>query len=264
MWICRKCDKRADIAGKICRACGGILEEIPEGQPVAEAGQVVDADALSMPGPSGTESTEYAAKPPVVVKVGEESFERDFTGPVWKCPHCGSIVPGNFDVCWNCLTTKAGEPAPNAAQLLSEIGDNDQETAPDDSPSEAELLEETDQDVAAQAECPRCGSTKIIPDVTAKVVGAGPVQVLVFGNPQAFVFKDSLYGDITANICGQCGHIEFRACNPSELYYHYQESRGLDHASDNAQSSAVPCQKCRMLMIEGSGTCPHCGAVRAD
>jgi hypothetical protein len=27
----------------------------------------------------------------------------------WNCPNCGEIIPGNFDACWKCLTTKEGE-----------------------------------------------------------------------------------------------------------------------------------------------------------
>ena len=30
-------------------------------------------------------------------------------------------MPGNFDRCWQCLSTEASEPKPNAAQLLSEV-----------------------------------------------------------------------------------------------------------------------------------------------
>ena len=24
----------------------------------------------------------------------------------WTCPHCGEVVPGHFDVCWNCETSR--------------------------------------------------------------------------------------------------------------------------------------------------------------
>ena len=32
----------------------------------------------------------------------------------WKCFNCGELVPGNFEACWKCLTTRSGERTPDA------------------------------------------------------------------------------------------------------------------------------------------------------
>lgn len=56
----------------------------------------------------------------------------------------------------------------------------------------------------------------------------GELKVVVYGNPEALFFKDRLFGEIRADICGSCGHIQFHVANPSELYDHYRDSLGLD------------------------------------
>jgi ribosomal protein L40E len=210
--------------------------------------------------------------PPVAetVLAAEEAQERpvaesESTGPNWKCSKCGAMVPGDFDVCWKCLTTKVGEQAEDAGELLAEVGESDQET--EAAVEDAETLETDDEELAVPTECSRCGSTRIMPGVTIVDQGEGSdgkLKAVIFGSPQALIFKDRQYGEIKADICGKCGHIELRVTNPSELYEHYQKSRGLDRPFDVRQFSFIPCQKCRMMLVKGSGTCPHCGASQID
>ena len=52
----------------------------------------------------------------------------------------------------------------------------------------------------------------------------GTLQVVISGDPSALIFKDRLYGELKANICGDCGHVELRVANPKELYRHYRKS----------------------------------------
>ena len=54
----------------------------------------------------------------------------------------------------------------------------------------------------------------------------GRLKVVVFGDPSALVFKDRLYGELRADICGDCGHVELRVANPEELYGHYRKANG--------------------------------------
>jgi hypothetical protein len=175
------------------------------------------------------------------------------------------MVPGDFDVCWKCLTTKAGEQAEDAGELLAQVDENDQEA--EAAVEDAEILETDDAELAVPTECSRCGSTRIIPGLTIVDQGegsGGKLKAILFGSPQALIFEDRLYAEIKADICGNCGHIELRVTNPRELYEHYQKSRGLDRPFDVRQFSSVPCQRCRMLMVKGSGICPHCGASQVD
>jgi hypothetical protein len=51
--------------------------------------------------------------------------------------------------------------------------------------------------------------------------------VVIYGNPQALLFKDRLYGALSANICGECGHVQLRVANAAKLYEHYLESQEL-------------------------------------
>jgi hypothetical protein len=114
MLICRKCNKRVESAGKICRACGSILEEVSDGQSLDGAGQVGIA---SVPAPSGTGST----TPVELLEDEGESSEQELSRPDWKCPKCGETVPGNFDLCWKCLPTETGEPAPTYSMKFERI-----------------------------------------------------------------------------------------------------------------------------------------------
>ena len=50
------------------------------------------------------------------------------------------------------------------------------------------------------------------------------MQVVICGDPSAMIFKDRLYGELKADICGDCGHVELRVANPKELYEHYRKS----------------------------------------
>jgi Zn finger protein HypA/HybF involved in hydrogenase expression len=190
------------------------------------------------------------------------------------------MVPGTFEVCWQCLSDKAGQQPANAQQLLSEVdGDGHETEAPvevEESPAPPEILkpeadveppkpeavvEEDEEELAGK--CPRCGSTRLIPDVTVEA-SEGKLRVAVSGDPEALIFKDWLYGEANAFICGKCGHIELRVVNPGELYEHYQKSRGLDRPFDARKFSPINCRACGMLMSGKLAACPHCGASQMD
>jgi predicted RNA-binding Zn-ribbon protein involved in translation (DUF1610 family) len=77
--------------------------------------------------------------------------------------------------------------------------------------------------------CPRCGSKKVIPDLpvlldvsTAQGPAGGSAGLRVEGAPEAWFFKDSAWGPLTAKACGECGHVELRAANSRLLYEKYE------------------------------------------
>jgi hypothetical protein len=80
--------------------------------------------------------------------------------------------------------------------------------------------------------CTRCGSTKIVPNVPLLDhygdVGAysSLAQVEVHGEPSAWIFKDTAAGKVTADICGDCGHVELAVSNFRELYEKYRQAGG--------------------------------------
>jgi Zn finger protein HypA/HybF involved in hydrogenase expression len=76
--------------------------------------------------------------------------------------------------------------------------------------------------------CRACGSTKIIPNVEVLDQGEssdGYLQVVLYGDPQALFFKDRVYGQLRAWICGNCGCTELRVVNPEQLYLKYLEAK---------------------------------------
>jgi hypothetical protein len=50
------------------------------------------------------------------------------------------------------------------------------------------------------------------------------LSVVIYGDPKALLFKDRLYGRLRADICGDCGHVEWRVVNPKALYEHYRQA----------------------------------------
>lgn len=78
------------------------------------------------------------------------------------------------------------------------------------------------------SKCRACGSANIIPDVQVLDQGEasdGHLQVVLYGRPEAVIFKDRVYGKLRAWICGDCGFTELRVANPEKLYTKYLEAK---------------------------------------
>lgn len=79
--------------------------------------------------------------------------------------------------------------------------------------------------------CTRCGSEKIVPDVSLADrygdVGefTGRTQVAVHGAPDAWIFKDTVAAGLLADVCGNCGHVELHVENHAAPYDRYLKSR---------------------------------------
>jgi len=258
MWVCRKCHNKSDGANRICRACGGILEEVAEAGPFQGTQPAPEETTTASPPPSDGSTAPATEEPrPIVLPAG----------PAWACPKCGETVPGNFEVCWNCLTGRGGEPPPEPPPPPAPVENDEQEI---EAPEESAPLhdpEPEDEPWMGCGECPRCGSRDMMRDVTVMDQGEysdGKLKVVVLGSPDAIIFKDRLSSEIKADICGRCGHIEFRVADPQELYEHYRKSLGMPRSFATRMSVPVPCQRCHMLMAKESVTCPHCGASQPD
>ena len=81
---------------------------------------------------------------------------------------------------------------------------------------------------AKVAPCRACGSTRIIPNVEVldKVNNTyDHLAAVVYGNPQALIFKDQVFGRLRAWICGNCGLTELRVINSEALYLKYLEGK---------------------------------------
>jgi hypothetical protein len=198
MQECPKCSARYDDDLKICRTCGAILAAATSDPPQQPANSDLSPHDEEAARP--TDSTEQAP---------------------WTCPECGQSVPDTFEVCWNCGTSRDGVPDLAFSKEPSS-GDSDH-------PWEAEAPEQAVAASRPTRQCPKCGSSKIIPNMRILDPGAysaGKIEVVVDGNPNAMIFKDSLYGRVTADTCGECGHVELKAQHPSELYEHYLRSTG--------------------------------------
>ena len=77
--------------------------------------------------------------------------------------------------------------------------------------------------------CPDCNSQKIIK--SAKALDRGDangnhiMQIAVDEKPDALIFKQRNYSTIKAEVCGDCGFIQFYAENPNLLWMAYQNQQ---------------------------------------
>jgi len=193
---CPKCSSQYGDDAKICRTCGAILEDAAEEPP-----QAVEDDPSSLEDDNEQET----------IPIKQDS---------WTCSQCGQSVPGGFEVCWNCGTSHDGVPDPD---FNKEPGSDD-----DDLPGAWQLPELEPVAKHTERPCPKCGSSKIIPNTRILDQGLqsdGKLHVMLYGNPKAMIFKDRYLDHLTADICGDCGHVELKAVHPKELYEHYLRSK---------------------------------------
>lgn len=229
MRICRKCAKQTSDESKICRDCGAILEDAPDNS-VAETEiewKPAAPAASSAPAEHEEAGAATAAQAIIdqVVAGSEEPAAPDAEAPAWKCPQCGEDVPGTFDVCWKCLTTKDGQkPGQEDAEFLQRIAEPSEDGSdnePTDMYDEALGIRREHAKPSAQGGCIRCGSDKMMRGVRIRdqaEISDGWLKVVVF------CFDDPVYGELQADICGDCGHVELRVRNPKALYEHYRKS----------------------------------------
>jgi len=74
--------------------------------------------------------------------------------------------------------------------------------------------------------CPDCNSEKIIKN--AKAIDRGEsnmnldLSVAIDKFPDALIFKQRVASDVDADVCGECGFVQFYAKNPEILWEAYQ------------------------------------------
>jgi hypothetical protein len=127
-------------------------------------------------------------------------------------------VPGEFELCWNCGSDLS---------VLAELGGN-KDVRASDITNASESPAANPASIGRATHCAACGSTKIVPNLLVNDQGqysSGQLQVVFYTNPDAIFFKGGVYGELTANICGDCGHVQLHVANPSELYEYYLKSK---------------------------------------
>jgi len=203
---CPKCSRSFDDDSKICRTCGTILEDraTEDTRPVEDEGTVEEPPVLP----------EIHEEPRPEVDAWESLESEVQAEPKthgWRCPQCESAVPDEFDVCWKCGSDQQGEVVADVAPQ----------------PSPQTWVEATDTQ-KTKGKCIACGSSKIIPGLTVVDQGQhsdGKLYTVVYGDPDALIFKDKLHGEMVVDVCGSCGHAQLRVVNPGELYRHWRDSQ---------------------------------------
>ena len=77
--------------------------------------------------------------------------------------------------------------------------------------------------------CPKCGSTRIMPEVRVFAqYSANPKSDLfveAYERPDALIFKHAQRGTVKARVCADCGHTELFVTNPQELWAAHQKAQ---------------------------------------
>lgn len=114
--------------------------------------------------------------------------------------------------------------------------------------------------------CLRCGSDRIIPNVPMLDrfgfwdFETKSQQVEVHGNPKAWLFKDTVAGQLVAFICGACGHTELKTQGFLKLYAKYQESqRPPTTEAPTAEGEGLQCMACGESIPAEATQCRSCG-----
>ncbi len=237
MRICSKCSKPVDGEARICRACGGILAQVPDGQTPGPASPPVRRPKVPLLTAESPIAEPDDALPIVDAWLADGKVDSAKSAEVadWKCPQCGESVPGTFDVCWKCLTARGGEtPDAEEVQFLRQLsGDIDDDSADAVTGEQPRVVgqEGVDKTPRAEPTCPRCGSSLMMRGVALRDQGErsdGRLKVVTPDHPLGFLFQAQPYGELQADICGACGHVELRVANPRELYEQYRNSREHD------------------------------------
>jgi hypothetical protein len=211
---CPKCKSHYGDEVKICRTCGAILGAVADEPPRAVEDAPVSPEAVE----------DSPASPEDDVPSETTASSRSS----WKCSQCGQSVPGDFEVCWNCGTSQDGEVDPDFSKVPAEDDDNAADEAEDNDDPAAERDSEPTHTRHPGLRCPMCGSSRIIPSTMILDQGQysnGKLQVAVDAEPDALIFKDRIFGQLTADICGDCGHVELKVAGARELYEHYLRSK---------------------------------------
>ena len=71
--------------------------------------------------------------------------------------------------------------------------------------------------------CTKCGSAELLAGEVK--TSEGEVNLYVYGNPEALVFKDSERCPMKAVTCGSCGYVELYATRPADLLAAWRRSQ---------------------------------------
>ncbi|MEH2138373.1 hypothetical protein [Nostoc sp.] len=150
---------------------------------------------------------------------------------MWSCCKCHEENEETFSFCWSCGTSKDGIEN-KSFQRIDEI-------APSSIKGQPVLLTSTgiinaDDSSSTypnqQTVCLKCGSSDIVPNVhifTHTQVVNQDLQVEIYDNPKALIFKGSHTGTLTASICGQCGYTEMYVSNLQYLLNNYRKNQKI-------------------------------------
>lgn len=196
---CSRCGAPAENNASICPACAAGEAEFTAAREVgSSAANPVPAESLLPP----------------------RAIDRP-----WRCPTCGEAIEAGFDVCWNCGTSSDGVPDPHFTREEDPFPDapaggagsgestgGDSTGADSTSPSSMRSTSAFGWTPPGESHqptpfCPRCRSTDRTHGARLAVVG-GVVQLAANDGPPA-------EGELLADICRDCGCVEWRVAGPA-------------------------------------------------
>jgi hypothetical protein len=199
---CPKCSAIFDEPLNFCKACGAMLETVVE-----EPSQVKDNDN----------------KDEKIAKVSSPPTSKNLFAALHPPDHLKERMNAAIDDLKDCLLDKATEAAKQADPFLtllnlhrrptvSHIETNFREIeGANGAGPEMTLLNlrrNTNAPDMPHAQCPTCGSTKVISDMPVRCKSSG-------GEIQLSIWVGT--AELLADICSDCGHVKLKVQNPQDL-----------------------------------------------
>lgn len=79
-----------------------------------------------------------------------------------------------------------------------------------------------ENDMSRSSKCPRCESTKVIPEAYLREQSGHTVEIVAQSRPDAKLFKKGTIAKVRALICGACGYVELFMPTYQDFYKEYQ------------------------------------------
>lgn len=208
---CPKCNSEVREGAKICRVCGGIVDEAPATVDVMEDEVVIEL----------LDDEEQPA--PIIDVAAPDGALTEHTLAPWVCKNCGEKLHGDFGICWKCGTYADGTQDPEFKSAddfesddfaVSVVGAGAMMPAELTAPAPHRVEQEPDDQGGAIGRgwtCPDCGAPLRRIKLIDRTGESHVHDLLSYAAADAelgwFICRFEEAGRVGARMCTSCGRI---------------------------------------------------------
>ena len=226
-WTCAKCGTTVDAGRSICRSCGSARAVVVDSGPPDKPPPRTSVEARP-----GTEIAPNTEEPDV-------SDDGDASAAPWECGKCRTMVEGNFEVCWQCGTSRVGVADPAFRRLEDAAS-----APPEDVPGTGSVPDPETRPPGRPPgrTCVACGET-LVPIQLIETSGRYGLRhselQYTAGDAQSGWFGSyPVEGIIRAQLCPRCGRVGLR--DPARFTHRHFQYRAFTIDYQIARSITSP------------------------